>query len=66
MKSVQIQSFFWSLFFCIRTEWTRKNSVFGHFSTSGMDKEHEMHSKSDNVEFMVYDEADEVIEKGFE
>ena len=38
VKSVQIQSFFWSVFFCIRTEyrkiWTRKNSVFGHFSCS--------------------------------
>ena len=29
MKSVQIRSFFWSVFSCIRT---RKNSVFGHFS----------------------------------
>ena len=38
VKSVQIQSFFWSVFFCIRTEyrkiWTRKNSAFGHFSCS--------------------------------
>ena len=44
MKSVQIRSFFWSLFFHIRTAYrvslqfkcgkirTRKNSVFGHFS----------------------------------
>ena len=36
MKSVQIRSFFWSVFSCIRTEHreirTRKNSVFGHFS----------------------------------
>ena len=31
MKTVQIWSFFWSVFFCIRT---RKNSVFGHFSRS--------------------------------
>ena len=29
VKSVQIWSFFWSVFSCIRT---RKNSVFGHFS----------------------------------
>ena len=50
VKSVQIQSFFWSVFCCIRTEygdlreniyiykyrktWTRNNSVFGHFSRS--------------------------------
>ena len=45
MKSVQIRSFFWSLFFRIQTEWTRKNSVFGQFSPSGTDEEHEMHSK---------------------
>ena len=38
VKSVQIQSFFWSVFPCIRTEYrkirTRKSSVFGHFSRS--------------------------------
>ena len=32
LKSVQIQSFFWSVFFCIQPEyrkiWTRENSVF--------------------------------------
>ena len=32
VKSVQIWSFFWSVFSCI---WTRKNSIFGHFSRSG-------------------------------
>ena len=31
VKSVQIRSFFWSIFSRI---WTRKNSVFGHFSCS--------------------------------
>ena len=35
MKSVQLRSFFWSLFSCFRTEYrkirTRKNSEFGHF-----------------------------------
>ena len=35
VKSVQIRSYFWSVFSFIRTEyrkiWTRKNSVFGHF-----------------------------------
>ena len=34
----QIQSYFWSVFSCITTEYrkirTRKNSVFGHFSCS--------------------------------
>ena len=38
VKSVQIRSFFWSVFTCIRSEYgdlrTRKNSVFGHFSRS--------------------------------
>ena len=38
VKSVQIRSFFWSVFCCILTEYrkirTRKNSVFGHFSCS--------------------------------
>ena len=36
VKSVQIQSYFWSLFCCIRTEYrkirTRNKPVFGHFS----------------------------------
>ena len=44
VKSVQIRSVFWSVFPCIRTEYgdllrkirTRKNSVFGHFSHSGI------------------------------
>ena len=31
VKSVQIQSYFWSVIFCIRT---RNNSLFGHFSRS--------------------------------
>ena len=38
MKSVQIQSYFWSVFFRIQSEYrkirTRNNSVFGHFSRS--------------------------------
>ena len=47
VKSVQIRSFFWSVFSCIRTEYEdspysvgiqentdQKNSVFGHFSRS--------------------------------
>ena len=38
VKSVQIRSFFWSVFSCIQSEYrkirTRKNSVFGHFSCS--------------------------------
>ena len=36
VKSVQIRSYFWSVFSCIRTGYrklrTRNNSVFGHFS----------------------------------
>ena len=42
VKSVQIRSFFWFIFSCIRTEYskmrTRKYSVFGHFSRSGKNK----------------------------
>ena len=40
VKSVQIRSFLWSLLSCIQSEyrkiWTRKNSVYGHFSHSGV------------------------------
>ena len=40
VKSVQIRSFFWSVFSCIQSKYreirTRKNSVFGHFSRSDM------------------------------
>ena len=38
VKSVQVQSFFWSVFYRIQSEYgkiqTRKDSVFGHFSHS--------------------------------
>ena len=38
VKSVQIRSYFWSVFSCIRTEYrkirTKNNSVFGHFLRS--------------------------------
>ena len=38
VKSVQIRSYFWSVFCCIRAEYrkiqTRNKSVFGHFSCS--------------------------------
>ena len=38
MECVQIRSYFWSVFSCIRTEYrkirTRINSVFGHFTRS--------------------------------
>ena len=38
VKSVQIRSYLWSVFYFIRTEYrkirTRNNSVFGHFSRS--------------------------------
>ena len=39
-KSIQIRIFFWSVFYCTRTEYrkiqTRKNSVVGHFWRSGI------------------------------
>ena len=34
VKCVKIRSFFWSVFSRTRKIWTRKNSVFGHFSRS--------------------------------
>ena len=40
VTSVQIRSFFWSVFSCIQTEYrkiqTRKNFIFGHFSRSNV------------------------------
>ena len=40
MNSVQIRSYFWSVFSCIHSEYrkiqTRNNSVFGHFSRNGV------------------------------
>ena len=52
VKSVQIRSYFWSVFSCIRTEFspntetygpeiTPYNSVFGHFSRSGKYSDYE-------------------------
>ena len=47
VKSVQIRSYFWSVFSCIRTEYrkirTRNNSVFGNFSRS------DFFSKNDQI-----------------
>ena len=51
MKSVQIRSYYWSVFSCIRTEYgdsrskyrkirTRNNSVLGHFSRSVRSTQH--------------------------
>ena len=39
VKSVQVWSFFWSVFSCIQTEYgdLRRNSVFGHFSRSDVE-----------------------------
>ena len=40
VKSVQIRSYFWSVFSCIQSKYrkirTRNNSIFGHFSRSVM------------------------------
>ena len=35
-------------------------------SSKDIDEEHEVHSKSDNVDIMIYDKAREVIEELFE
>ena len=60
MKSVQIRSFFWSLFSCIQSE---KSSVFGHISCnvtnfiliSELEKDHSMVEtlRLKNVEFII-------------
>ena len=34
-------------------------------SSKDVDEEHVMHLKSDNIKFMIYDTADEVIGKSF-
>ena len=40
VKRIEIQSYHWSVFSCIRTDYTkirtRNNSVFGHFLRSGI------------------------------
>ena len=40
VKSIQIRSYFWSLFSCIQSEYrkirARNNSLFGHFSRSAI------------------------------
>ena len=50
VKSVQIRSFFWSVFSRIRTDYgeirTRKNSVFGHFSRSVLQRKYIAESKN--------------------
>ena len=46
VKSIQMQSFFWSAFSWIQSEyrkiWNRKNSIFGHFSRSCSQKPHRL------------------------
>ena len=37
-----------------------------NISSVDNDKAHVMHSKSDNIEIMIYDEADEVIRELFD
>ena len=66
VKSVQIQSFFWSVFSHIRTEYgeilqskcgkiqTRKNSIFGHFSRSNcLTEEHSEHTQTSEIDLFV-------------
>ena len=45
-----------------------KNSINNnnYFFSKGTDEELEMHSKSDNIEIIIYDKADEIINKPFE
>ena len=41
-------------------------TAINYISSKGTDKEHVIHSKSDNIEIMVNDKADEVTEELFE
>ena len=48
---------------------TRKSQLkisFNFFSSKDTNEEQVMHSKSDNIEVMIYDDTNEVIEKNFE
>ena len=48
---------------------TRKSQLkisFNFFSSKDTNEEQVMHSKSDNIEVMIYDNTNEVIEKNFE
>ena len=51
----------------IRDTWRFQLTMAIDFiSSKDTDKERVMHSKNDNVEFMIYDSAEEVIEELFE
>ena len=39
--------------------------VINYISSKNIDQEHEIHSKSDNIEIKIYDKTDEVIKKHF-
>ena len=41
-------------------------TAINYISSRGTDKEHVIHSKSDNIEIMINDKADEVTEELFE
>ena len=48
---------------------TRKSQLkisFNFLSSKDTNEEQVMHSKSDNIEVMIYDNTNEVIEKNFE
>ena len=48
---------------------TRKSQLkisFNFLSSKDTNEEQVMHSKSDNIEVMIYDDTNEVIEKNFE
>ena len=44
----------------------RWESDFNLISPKDTDKEHVMHLKSDKIEIMIYDKADEVFQERFE
>ena len=56
VKSVQIRSYLWSVFFCIRT-WN--NSVFGHFSRSSSNKQSNAYHPNTPLDYyrVIYYEA---------
>ena len=59
VKSVQIRSYFWSVFSCTQSEyrkiWTRNNSVFGHFSPSDKLSNQLNNSKNETTNMSGFD-----------
>ena len=72
VKSIQIRSYFWSVFSCIRTKYrkirTRNKSVFGHFSCSELDQDEVfpcLHNQRNEINFYSLFEEKRQIEQSW-